>query len=219
MSKHRLIIDLVAFAVVLLVGAIYLQNKKVQQECATGQRYAPQVGDTFINYGDPQTLVGWSQSIFAGKVLQKVKDVPNSLGLPDTLYDVKVIYNLKGAAPSNIDVNSAGWLEVGSTYLFATRHIPETGDQGYYAAPYPPFTTMICGNPNVPDNQLYTLVEQNGRTYELLSAYPSESLFGNDVQHGYIDNNYQSLSWWGKFSVYAELVRLKLSAVYPVGFF
>src|SRR5690348_2553307 len=82
MPKIRLIIELVVLAAALSIGVVHFRNLEIQRACASRPqpRYIPTPGDgdSALNFGDPRVLVGWSQSIFAAKLLAVVGNTPSS---------------------------------------------------------------------------------------------------------------------------------------------
>lgn len=89
---------------------------------------------------DPQKLVGWSDAVFVGKVIEKSGE--KSLGeIPETQFKVEVSENIKGTLKGAVTVNQQGGyegsnliliendalLENGDTYLFVTKYLEEEG--------------------------------------------------------------------------------------------
>lgn len=89
---------------------------------------------------DPQRLVGWSDAVFVGKVIEKSGE--KSLdGIPETQFKVEVSENIKGTLKGEVTVNQQGGyegnnliliendklLEKGETYLFVTKYLEEEG--------------------------------------------------------------------------------------------
>jgi hypothetical protein len=89
---------------------------------------------------DPQRLVGWSDAVFVGKVIEKSGEKSHD-GLPETQFKVEVSENIKGTLKGAVTVNQQGGyegnnliliendklLEKGETYLFVTKYLKEEG--------------------------------------------------------------------------------------------
>lgn len=167
--------------------------------------------DIVGDYGDARVLVGYSQNIFAGKVLREEGRIPSyDLQIPKIQYDVEVIYNIKGEAPKevvvNLDAGELGNLDVGTTYLFAARYIEELSP--WYHVGLRPMIAAITGDKNLANEQTLNLIFRHQRTYDLLNAYPNEILDGYDVEHGYTQNSFLSLSDEEKEVVYTKFSEL-----------
>ena len=89
-----------------------------------------------IDTSDPRKLVGFSDNVFVGKVVEQV-GTKSLNSIPETQFKVEVLDNIKGDLNGSVTVNQQGgheWnqivlfegdklLEVGQTYLFATKHL------------------------------------------------------------------------------------------------
>ena len=186
---------------------------------------------------DPKILMGGSQYVFVAKILRQVGNETNIAWMPKTQFEAEVISNIKGNVQGKIIVSQVGGfyngvlyvangdllgpanspsagrlLQVGSTYLLPTRYLPSFSP--YYGISFFPGTiTLISNDPNLTMLQLKTEAESNLKYRELLEAYPNEILLSADIQHGYTQNSFQSLSTEQQTAVRNKI--LILSGVTP----
>lgn len=168
-----------------------------------------------FDYNDPRVLVGYTQEVFAAKVLKEIGRNPAVLAentqIPHFQYEAEVLYNIKGSANGKVmldfDAIEGGRLVSGNTYLLAMRHWEETRPW-YYVGSHPAFKLMVSDNASLTDEQLIELVKKHERTYELLNAYPNEILRDIDIRKNRTPNSFQSLSDEEKQVVYAKFEEL-----------
>ncbi len=219
---HRLI-TILALGLIAIVVTYGVVNRVYFPEI---QRQAPSNLDDSgvaaswpVDFFDNRKLVGFSQNVFAGEALKETRRTSNpDLGLSSIQYDVEIIYNLKGSIDGEIvvslDTTKGGSLTLGTTYLFTAVHNKDAGPW-YFVSFHPAMKTIVSKDANLTHEELRELVLKHERTYELLNAYPNEILYEYDIQHGYIDNAFQSLSKARKQAVYAKFQELIPSRPVP----
>src|SRR4051812_27107938 len=122
------------FAIFALVGVNTMQHSAaVSSKITYGHPLYP------ANFNDNSALMGASHNVFVGKVVSQV-DTGELAGNPTTKFSVKILKSIKGELNEEAMVTQlAGYrdgvlyiidednklLEVGSTYIFATRYNPE----------------------------------------------------------------------------------------------
>ena len=169
-------------------------------------------GSFATDFGDDRKLVGYSQNVFAAKVVREISTVPRPFrGAANIQYEAEALYNIKGNVTGTVvvDLNviQGGSLTPGTTYLFAAKHLEELSPW-YFIGFIPQMMTIVSEDSTLTDDQLTDAVLKNTRTYELLSAYPNEILFANDVARNDTQNSFQSLS-----DVEKQAVRDRIAAL------
>jgi hypothetical protein len=149
---------------------------------------------TTINFADDRILLGDTHNAFVGRVLRKIgnRHLPATPG-PSSQYEVNIISNIKGNLQGIVTVNQfefdTPFLQLGSTYVFATRY---HRDEGVYIIVYYPYQyQLLTDDVTLSDEQLKTLAENNDRVKALQVAYPNEEL-GSDIRDHMTWNSYAS---------------------------
>ncbi|MEK7546924.1 MAG: hypothetical protein AAB536_01960 [Patescibacteria group bacterium] len=173
------------------------------------------------DFSDSRTLVGGSQYIFVARIIKKVGNETNITWMPRTQFEAEVISNIKGNLSGKVIVSQVGGyidgvlyvansdllgpadapgagrlLQVGSTYLLPTRHIPNTGwgAEWYHVNSFPGAIGLISEDQNLTTVQLNALVANDSRAKQLQMAYPNDVLLTSDIRNGWTINSYQSLT-------------------------
>ena len=171
------------------------------------------------DFSNDKILVGASQNIFVGKVVQEKSTKELGFG-PETQFEVQVFSNIKGNLSGNVVVDQQGGyengvlyvvgdndesgdavspsssanshlLQPGSTYLFATRYNQQ---QNWYTLnSYPTASKLLSSNSTLSLGDLQALALTDPRVKQLQAAYPNEVLLSADLAHGNTMNSYQSL--------------------------
>ncbi|WP_027084534.1 hypothetical protein [Cohnella panacarvi] len=133
--KKRLIL---ALAAVLMAGGILSIQAVVNKNKANDYKVVEAHRTYVANFKDKKMLVGASNNVFTGKVVQQIGT--KKLGaIPETQFTVQVLENIKGVLPTIVTVNQQGGIHKnslilldgdpllipGETYLFATRYLAE----------------------------------------------------------------------------------------------
>lgn len=216
MSPRILKPVLLAAGLTALAATYALAIHSRQESIVTPDEPAARGGAAAIYTMDlenPRVLVGYSQNVFAGKVIQEIGRTPNQTTpeIPHIQYDVEVIYNVKGSvrgtAVVDVTVLGGGGLTLGATYMFATRHLEELSPW-YFTSTHPANRTMVTQDATLTAAALQKLVRGQERTYELLNAYPNEIVRDIDIQKSRAANAFRSLSDSEKELVFAKFDEL-----------
>lgn len=143
-----------ALIMVLGTGAVLLRDTTAQEP----KRVHVEVSYV-TDFRDARRLVGFADNVFIGRVISQDK-THIRVDLPQTLFNVDVIHNIKGSLPSTVLVNQQGGfnadentmvllendplLEPGKTYMFATK---VDGDGAWHTA------VPVYGNAKIKDEQ------------------------------------------------------------------
>jgi len=187
------------------------------------------------NYGDDNVLVGGSNNVFVGKVINQTGSIP-SHGTPYTQFSVEVIDNIKGKLEGTVIVNQIGGykngvlyimsgetgdslhsgdntkylLQPGSTYLFATRGSSTDKYGGFYwLNSYSTALKLISSDETLSLVQLNDLAKKDDRVKALLSAYPNEILLDADIARLGTPNSFKSLPIEEQEKIKAEVEQIK----------
>lgn len=136
--KKKLLIGLISS--IIIVGGTFsiqfLTYSKDNSEKSIINAHSTSIAD----FSDKRILVGSSNNVFIGKVLQQ-SGTKNLSVIPETQFSVQVLENIKGSLPEMVTVNQQGGLHEkegtkslvllegdnllipGQTYLFATRYL------------------------------------------------------------------------------------------------
>ena len=157
------------------------------------------------NYADNSILLGASHNVFVGKVIAQAGN-KELAGSPTTQFSVDVIANMKGDIKDTVVVNQLGGyrdgtlylmdeesklLEIGSTYLFATRYNAE--DDTYTLNSHPNASKLLSTDAGLSKKDLKDLSDQDEKVKTLEAAYPDEKLLDADIAHGNTRNEFKSL--------------------------
>lgn len=151
-----------ALIMVLGAGAVLLRDA-APKEAQTVNVEVSYVTD----FRDARRLVGFADNVFIGRVISQDK-THIRVDLPQTLFNVDVVHNIKGSLPSSVLVNQQGGfnadentmvllendplLEPGKTYLFATK---VDGDGAWHTA------VPVYGNAKIKDEKEHkTLIDK-----------------------------------------------------------
>jgi hypothetical protein len=191
------------------------------------------------DYGDDRVLVGGSNNVFVGKVIEQVGSTPSD-GIPFTQFSVEIIDNIKGKLEGTVVVNQTGGykdgilymmggetgdalrpgdnakylLQPGSTYLFATRGNSVDKYGGFYwLSPYPTALKLISSDEALPSEQLVQLAKNDTRVQALQEAYPDEIFTQADIYHNRTPNSFKSLPLSEQERIKAEVEQMKTGVV------
>ena len=150
-------------------------------------------------------LLGASHYVFVGKVISQTETVDYPMG-PRTQYSVEVISNIKGEVSGTITVEQEGgmkdgtmqtiedaflFLEPGSTYILATRHVEPT--TAYTLIAHKNAGKLITNDASLDNTQLKEFSDKDEKVRILKAAYPKEKLLDVDVEQNHALNSFQSL--------------------------
>jgi hypothetical protein len=172
------------------------------------------------DFSDDQKLMGATHNVFVGKVIKKDNSKNLGIG-PETQFSVEVISNIKGDLAGVVKVNQFGGyengilylreggdtgvpendlnkdsntdklIEVGKTYLFASRY---NAEQNWHTlVSHPNARKLISADKNLSLDQLKLLVEKDEKVKKWQEAYKTEIPFESDVKSGNQLNSYSSL--------------------------
>jgi hypothetical protein len=189
------------------------------------------------DFSDDKILMGGFHNVFIGKVIAQTGTryrLPDMHAGLETQYSVHVLQNMKGELSGEVTVAQAGGIEngriiamegdvegaqhdgasspllqIGSTYIFATRG---DGTEGYYMLGTNPYAKkLISSDSNLDDDTLGNLADNNPRTQALKSAYPEEVPMKEDVIRGTSYNEFKSLPADKKAAAQARADAAKIS--------
>ena len=150
-------------------------------------------------------LMGAAHNVFVGKVIADEGVTDSSTGLR-TRYSVEVTSNIKGEAngvtiveqeggtkgkTQYIIENASPMLEVGSTYLLATRY--NESAHSYLIIAHQNAVKLLTSDQTASVGALQQLVKGDPKVRALEAAYPHEQLLEADVLHANTRNSFQSL--------------------------
>lgn len=170
------------------------------------------------DFSDDKKLMGATHNVFVGKVIKKSGTKNLGIG-PETQFSVEVVSNIKGNLSGIVTVNQLGGyqkgilylleggdsnasesskesssdklLDVGKTYLFASRY---NADENWHTlVSHPNARKLISSDKNLSLDQLKSLGDKDSRIAELKEAYKNEILLESDVQGNYTLNSYTSV--------------------------
>ncbi len=201
-------------AVVLLmviVGlGLYTNAVKLPIERIMQPQYA-------ADFSNDRILMGASHNVFVGKVIKEVKGKDIGIG-PVTYFEVSIVNNIKGnlsgkviilqqggyengilytvrdgdvVAPNAGEISESGLLEIGSTYLLATRNA--SGEGAYYLNSHSNAKKLITKDDMLSDDQIEVLAQNDEKVKTLKEAYKTEILLDVDIQNNTTRNSYESL--------------------------
>jgi hypothetical protein len=193
-------------SIVIVVGAAFggwhvlrtpLRHTTSPQSGAQNQTTSPdgQTSESAIDWADDRVLVGASHNVFVGKVVAEVgsKKYPWAMN-PTIEFAVHPIVNIKGNLQEETVIGqfkgSDPLLEVGSTYIFASRYHAE--DNLYSIGVYPYDYRMLTQDVNSSDAQIKVLAQNNDIATGYQKAYTSETGFPYDIKHNAAYNSYAS---------------------------
>ena len=176
---------------------------------------------------DSKVLMGAAHNVFAGRVIEQSGNKETEIG-PRTQYQVEVIDNLKGELKGTVVLDMLGGydkdarlimieendpktflLQVGTTYLFATRYNEQ--EKWYTLIAHPNARKIISIDPKASAADLKTLAESDEKFKTWEVAYPSEILDKADVANNNTKNNFQSLAPEAKATAEARAEAAKAS--------
>ena len=163
------------------------------------------------DFSDDRVLMGAVHNAFVGKALEEVGTKERGMG-PETQFEVEVIDNIKGDLNGTVTVNQQGGykdgvlyvmegdvftagsdeeslLQVGSTYLFATRYSEE--NDWYTVMSYPSANKVLSSDKNRDD--FSGLIAEDARIKDLRAAYAHEILLKADVKNNKTYNAFVDL--------------------------
>lgn len=166
------------------------------------------------DFSNDEVLVGASHNVFVGRVVKKVSEKDPS-GYPETQFEVQVIENIKGDLNGNVTLNQQGGfkngisyavayepdeilkggdsnylLQIGSTYLFATRYYEK--ENWHSLNPHINARKLLSTDAGTDASTLKSLANEDGRVNQLKSAYENEILLEADVLQNNTLNNFQN---------------------------
>ena len=158
------------------------------------------------DFSDNHILMGGSHNVFVGKVLAQTGNKPLG-GNPTTQFSVEVIYVVKGKIAETVTVEQEGGvkdgtlhliegalpaLQVGSTYLFATRYNVEEG--WHTLNIHPNASKLITTNTELSKEEVTIMAVGDEKVKTLEAAYVDEVLLHADIAHENTPNAFISLS-------------------------
>jgi hypothetical protein len=194
MKRYILLFSLILAGSTLAILNVGTHHKFSASEEVTkaGQAVLP-------DFKDPKVLVGYSDNVFAAKLLNKAGTMQLELTggrtANNSQYVARVISNVKGKLRGSVIVNQGELpnhplLQVGSTYLFSAKYSRQY--DFYDVTLVPDNYQLISDNDGLDDVQLSSLVEENNSFKRLRDAYPDEIPFALDVRNGHSFNRYTS---------------------------
>lgn len=157
------------------------------------------------DYSNNQILMGASHNVFVGKIISQIGN-GELMESPTTLFTVEVLSNIKGNMEGIVTVEQEGgykdgveyivedgapFLDIGSTYLLATRY--RAKDNSYTLNAHPNASKLLSDDPTLTGTKLKALIDKDEKVKTLEAAYPNEELLEADVYHANTRNNFHSL--------------------------
>lgn len=167
------------------------------------------------DFNDDKVLVGAAHNVFIGKVVKQIGEKKIG-GVPETQFSVDVVSNIKGNLQGVVTVNQQGGylngvlylvdggdvarpdneqldklLQVGSTYLFATRY--NESENWHTLIAHPNAKKLLSDTSELSDDQVSALIGQDGKVAALREAYKNEIPFESDVMMNNQRNSYQAM--------------------------
>jgi hypothetical protein len=150
-------------------------------------------------------LMGTAHNVFAGKVITEAGVTDSPTG-PRTQYSIEVVSNIKGEVNGVLAVEQEGgmkdgtqyvienafpMLEVGSTYLLATRY--NESAHTYLIIAHQNAVKLLTSDQSASVGGLKKLVDSDRKIKELEAAYPNEQLIDADLTHSNTRNAFRDL--------------------------
>lgn len=215
LKKREAVIIGLAILLALLGLGIYRGLATIADRPTAPQDGSHVVTMEFIypaNYADDRVLVGASHNVFVGKIVAQTGSIERGAG-PETQFAVQVISNIKGNLQGTVTVDQQGGykngvlyvvgnsdvfggsagrylLQIGSTYLLATRYNPTSN--WYTLNPFPSASKLISADPSQANAQLQVLAANDPRVLRLQVAYSNEVLLPADIAKNNTLNSYRS---------------------------
>lgn len=161
-----------------------------------GYRWSTGKATYSFDINDPKEVIGNYHNIFIGKVLDHESNVSTFVSGGEQ-YGVAVIDNIKGNLDGTIIVSQqllteAGNVEIGKTYLFATRYDSNHG--WHHLGSHQQAKVLISSDDSLSFDELLKIARNSKIFRTLLKAYPDEVLSIRDITHNRTRNSYASLN-------------------------
>jgi len=200
------------FAFAFMIAVYSMANIKSETDSASKVVFVhPQYA---ADFSDDKVLVGASHNIFVGKVVRRIGNRERGVG-PETQFEVEVAYNVKGNLRGVVTVNQQGGykdgtlyvvangnvsspakdargylLQLGSTYLFATRYNKQ--ENWHTMNSYPGASKLLHDDPSASIDSLREFFAGDQRVNQLKTAYSNEILLEADIVNDNVRNSYKS---------------------------
>jgi hypothetical protein len=120
---------------------------------------------------DPRKLVGFSDNVFIGKVIEQV-GTKSLNSLPETQFKVEVLDNIKGHLNGTVKVNQQGGYDWNTIVLFEGDKLLEEGQKYLFATKYlekENWHTLVPVDGDIPisnEEEKIELIEKYSKAYE-----------------------------------------------------
>lgn len=213
-KKNQFIIVWLLIIFIVGVPIIYLaiNNKQKEEKIKFSLIYNPE---------NDREVVGAFHNVFTGKVVKNLGSAPYD-AIPQQQFQVEVLYNVKGNLSGIVTVSQLGGykdgafyrlntkgelsvanddyatdeydatLQVGSTYIFATRLNSEMN--WHLVSSDPSGLKLLSDDTYLDTDRLIELSKQDERVNELKEAYKEEIIPLTDERSGIVPNRYQDIA-------------------------
>ena len=214
MPKKTILLTAGIFAVAIIGSGVYVRmfkpyEKNLEATTSEGNLSGGSFGSYVANLGNDRNLVGISHNVFVGKVIERTKYEAEG-AFTQHWYAVNVMYNIKGNLRGTVVVHLAPGgrgLQSGLTYLIAAQY---DSKGGWYTISAPEYDRkLISEDPNLTNDQLNILAEQDKRVQALQAAYPSEIIFAGHIKYNTVYNSYASRRFDANGEVIDDTVELR----------
>lgn len=206
LTKKIIVAGMVLFVVVGI--GLYLSAMSVKSP-TSGASHASYVTD----FSDDRKVLGFSHNTFVGKIV-KLIEYTDVQGVPVTLFEAEVIQNIKGTLEGTVTIlqeigyvedeegnkklsvytDSSKFMEVGETYLFATRYGElSDGRQIYAVLSHQNGSKLLSADSTLNITVLEALAKNDEKVKAWEEAYKNEILLEVDILNNNTRNSYQSL--------------------------
>ena len=187
--------SIVGITVLILAGlGVYAgMALRIPDRAAAGAAEMRYIAD----FSDDRNVLGSSQHAFVAIVTRKL-DQTDVAGVPFTEYEAEAVYNIKGSLQGKIillqptELNGYKYpLEIGSTYLFATRY--DTERDAHVISTHPNMSMLLSGYSGMSVAEIAAVAKDNDKVGAWEEAYKHEILLPWDIESGNTLNSYQSV--------------------------
>lgn len=160
------------------------------------------------DYSNDQILMGASHNVFVARIIREI-EVRDYYTIPNTMFEVEIIANVKGNLQGHAVVGQEGglkngmlylmdngvkfedyFLKPGNTYLLATRYSP---GGNWHLLNFHSNARKLINKEDVLFDELTEIAKDDNKVKNLKEAYKNEILLEADIKHNNILNSYKSL--------------------------